>query len=310
LKIVFMGTTSFGIPTIDELAAAGHEIVGIVSTPAREKGRGLRTVESEIVLHARKKGYEPVFCPQDLNSGQLVSDLTGLGADIFVVVAFRILPQQVFSIPALGAYNIHASLLPRFRGPAPIQRAIAAGETETGVTVFRIDKGIDTGNIVMQKGIAIAQDETASHLSARLALLGGECIVEAVSLIQNNAVVFQKQDAMLASSASKLVKSEGKIDWDRPARDIHNAIRAFDPFPGTWTFLNGRKLNIERSAVIDISDDVRAPGTVLSVSKDGFDVQCRASGLKVLRVKPEGRKSMGARDFALGRNLTQGTILS
>lgn len=310
MKIVFMGTTSFGIPALDALAKAGHEIAGIVSTPARTKGRGLKIIESDVVLHAQKMGYVPILTPQAFTSEQVASELKKCGADLFIVVAFRILPQEIFSIPPMGTYNVHASLLPRFRGPAPIQRAIAAGETETGITVFRIDRGIDTGNIILQKKITIGNDETSPHLSGRLSLLGADCIVEVVSLIQSKAVVFRKQDQSLACSAPKLVKSEGKIDWDRPARDIYNAVRAFNPFPATYTFFNGMRMNIEWAIPLDTSESSETPGTVLAVGPDGIDVQCRGSSLRVLQVKPEGRKSMGGRDFALGRKLAQGMKLA
>jgi methionyl-tRNA formyltransferase len=310
LKIVFFGTTSFGIPVLDTLAKAGHEIAGIVSTPPREKGRGLKIIESDIVLHARKMGYGPILTPQAFTSDQVVSELKNCGADLFIVVAFRILPQEIFSIPSLGTYNIHASLLPRFRGPAPIQRAIAAGETETGVTVFRIDRGIDTGNIVLQKKMRIADDETSPHLSERLSLLGAECIIEAMALIQSNAVMARKQDGSQASTAPKLKKSEGKIDWDRQARDIYNTVRAFNPFPATYSFLDGTRINIEMAVPLDTGDSAEVPGTVLAVMPEGFDVQCRDSSLRVLRVKPEGKKSMSSRDFALGRHLVKGMKLT
>jgi methionyl-tRNA formyltransferase len=307
LKIVFLGTTSFGIPALDALAQAGHEIVGIVSRPAREKGRGLKIIESDIVLHAGKMGYKPVFCPQDISSGQFLADLKNCAADLFVVVAFRILPKEIFSIPALGTYNIHASLLPRFRGPAPIQRAIAAGEKETGITVFRIDKGIDTGNIVLQKKTPIGDDEMAPILSARLAELGAQGICEAVSLVQNKTVEFSKQDEMLATAAPKLVKSEGKISWDLPARQIHNMVRAFAPFPGTYTFLDGARVGIEETLCVDPVGGAGGPGTVLFVAREGFDVRCGTGALRIITVRPEGKKSMRARDFANGRNLVPGT---
>jgi methionyl-tRNA formyltransferase len=306
LKIVFLGTTSFGIPALDALAVAGHEIAGIVSRPAREKGRGLKIIDSDIVLHAREMGYQPVLCPNNLKSEEFISELKSRGADLFVVVAFRILPEEVFSIPSLGTYNIHASLLPRFRGPAPIQRAIAAGETETGITVFRIDRGIDTGNVVLQKKTAIGAGETAPQLSERLSLLGAEGIIEAVSLIQKNAVVPVIQDETLAGAAPKLVKSEGKIVWDRSASAICNMVRAFVPFPGTYAFLEGSRVGIESAVPVDGGDRAGGPGTVLAVTKDGFDVQCGTGVIRVLRVKPEGKKSMPARDFANGRGIKKG----
>jgi methionyl-tRNA formyltransferase len=310
VKIVFMGTTSFGIPALDALSAAGNEIRGIVSTPGTKKGRGLHSVDSDMTLHARKSGYHPVLAPESLASDQFVSDLKNLGADLFVVVAFRILPQQVFSIPVYGTYNIHASLLPKYRGPAPIQRALEAGETETGITVFRIDAGIDTGTIVLQKKTPVGDEETFPQLSERLSVLSAAAICEAVSLIESNGVLGQVQDNTKACKAPKLVKSEGRIDWNMPARTLFNKIRAFIPFPGTWAFLNNERLVVEQAALIDMNDSSGEPGSVLAVTENGFDVQCGLGSIRILRVKPEGRNSMTGRDFANGRNLQKGTKLT
>jgi methionyl-tRNA formyltransferase len=306
LKIVFLGTTSFGIPTLDALARAGNEIKGIISTPGREKGRGLKTIDSDIVIHAQKMGYGPILTPEALTSPGVAQELKNLEADLFVVVAFRILPKEIFSIPSFGTYNIHASLLPRYRGPAPIQRAIAAGESETGITVFRIDQGIDTGNVLLQKKVAIGDSETSPQLSERLSQLSALGIVEAVSCIQSNTVALTKQDPSQASRAPKLVKSEGKIVWDLPARAIYNMVRAFTPFPATYTFYDNARLNVEWAVPLDTGDAGEAPGTILAVTKEGFDVQCENSVLRVLRVKPEGKKRMTGREYANGRNLGKG----
>lgn len=308
MNIVFLGTTSFGIPALEALIQAGHVIKGIVSTPASEKGRGQKIIESDITAYAKAKGLVPVITPQSLKNEELVQEIKQWNADVFIVVAFRILPVQIFSIPRLGTYNIHASLLPKYRGPAPINRAIEAGEKETGVTIFRIDQGIDTGNIVLKKKIPIGPEITASDMSILLSQLGAQGIVEALALIEKGAVDLEKQENGQACPAPKLVKAEGALQWSQPAQMIFDKVRAFKPFPGTWTFLNEQRFVVEEMRILD-SADVDNPGTILSIAPDGFDVACGNGVVRILRVKPEGKKSMSARDFANGRNIQKGTIL-
>ena len=311
MRIVFMGSSEFGIPALEEINNKGQFIAGIVSTPAREKGRGLVITESPVCEYARQKGYAPVFTPENLGLKMFAEELKKLEADVFIVVAFRILPETVFSIPPLGTYNIHASLLPRYRGPAPIQRAIAAGEKETGVTIFRINQGVDTGGIVLAKKISIADEETAPQLSGRLSQLGAEVLGEALALIEDGRTEFTAQNDSLACGAPKLTKSEGKISWDAPAAAIFNRIRAFKPFPGTFTFLDNLRIGIEWA--VPVPGGTALPGeagTVCGIGADGFDVQCASGWLRVLSVKPEGKKSMPAPDFMHGRGIKQGTRFS
>lgn len=311
MRIVFMGSSEFGIPALEEIIKKGHSIAGIVSTPAREKGRGLMLTESPVAEYARQKGYAPVFTPENLVTKTFAEELKKIEADVFVVVAFRILPETVFCIPPLGTYNIHASLLPRYRGPAPVQRAIAAGEKETGVTIFRINQGVDTGGIVLAKKISIADDETAPQLSGRLSKLGAEALGEALAFIEDGRVGFTAQDDSMACGAPKLTKSEGKISWDMPAAVIFNRIRAFKPFPGTYTFLDNLRVGIEWAN--PVAGGTALPGdagAVCNIGADGFDVQCASGRLRVISVKPEGKKSMPAWDFVHGRGIKQGTRFS
>lgn len=311
MRIVFMGSSAFGIPGLEEMIKRGHSIAGIVSTPAREKGRGLVLTGSPVSEYARQKGYTPVFTPENLVSETFAEELAKLKADIFVVVAFRILPKTVFTIPFLGTYNIHASLLPRYRGPAPIQRAIAAGEKETGVTIFRIDQGVDTGQIVLAKKTPVADDETSPQLSGRLSKLGAEALGEALALIKDGRTGFTPQNDSMACGAPKLTKPEGKISWDTPAAEIFNRIRAFKPFPGTYSFLDNSRIGIEWAVPVAGGAVLPGePGTVCAIDADGFDVQCASGRLKVLYVKPEGKKTMPARDFVHGRGIRQGTKFS
>ncbi len=305
MKIVFMGSAEFGLPALEALCSRGHSIVGVVSTPARKKGRGLVLTDSPIVEYARNKGLGPIFTPALLKTPEFVDSLKNINADLFVVVAFRLLPRDVFSIPPLGTVNIHASLLPRFRGPAPIHRAVEAGEKETGITIFRINEGIDTGNIILQKKTGIGGEETTVQLYSRLSALGAQGLIEACDMLENGTVVFLPQDESNATPAPKLSKEEGRIDWGLPALTLFNKVRAFKPFPGTYTFFEEKRVFIDRAAVVSSSGS-EAPGTVCSLAPDGFDVQCSPGRLRILDVKPEGKASMNARSFMLGRKILPG----
>ncbi len=308
VRVVFMGSTDFGVPALEALKNRGHDVAGIVSTPASPKGRGLALCDSPLVTFAKKSGYAPIMTPQSLAAESFVDELKKLAADVFVVVAFRILPRAVFTIPRLGTYNIHASLLPRYRGPAPVQRAIAAGEKETGVTIFRIDAGVDTGAIVCARKTDIGPEETAPQLSERLSRLGAESLAEALELVASDTAVLATQDGSRACGAPKLTKAEGRIDWNRPAQEIFNMIRAFKPFPGAYTFLHDVRITVEWGVVAGEKDPgTEAPGTVVAGARDGFDVQCASGRIRVLLVRPEGRKTMAARDFANGRGIGAGT---
>ena len=301
-----MGSAEFGLPALNALRESGHSIVGVVTTPLRKKGRGLKMAESPVAEFAREKGLAPVFTPALLKTAEFVDSLIKLEADAFVVVAFRLLPFEVFSLPRLGTVNIHASLLPKFRGPAPIQRAIAAGEKETGITIFRINEGIDTGNIILQKKVIIHDEETSIQLSSRLSILGAECLLEALAMLENGTVKYQQQDESLTIPAPKLSKDEGNINWELPARTLFNMIRAFKPFPGTYSFFQGKRLFIERAVLPSVKSN-EAPGTLCGIAFEGFDVQCGDYPLRILEVKPEGKATMSAKAFLLGRNILPGT---
>jgi methionyl-tRNA formyltransferase len=310
VRIVFMGSSDFGIPCLEELIRSGHSIAGIVSTPARKKGRGLVLSDSSITEYAVKKGIGPVLTPESLSSASVTEELKKISSDVFVVVAFRILPKAIFEIPALGTYNVHASILPKYRGPAPIHRAILAGDTETGVTVFRIDQGVDTGAVIVTKKTAIGPEETTPQLSKRLSQLGAGALVEALELVQNGTAVYGIQDNILASPAPKLLKAEGQIRWDTSAVRVFNMIRAFKPFPGAYTFLDNTRITIEWGIPVFNDAGTFGPGIVSAVCSDGFEVQCGCGRLKVLMVKPEGKKIMQARDFVNGRGVREGTKFS
>lgn len=308
MKLVFMGSADFGLRAFDALIDAGHEICAVVTTPPAPKGRGRKLTPSPIAMHAEQKGIAPILAPASLKDPSLPAELADFQADLFVVVAFRILPKAIFALPQLGTVNIHASLLPKFRGPAPIQRAIQAGETETGVTVFRIDAGIDTGAIITKKRLQIGPKETTPQLYERLATLGAETLVDALPQLEKGTVHYVIQDNENASPAPKLRKEEGAIDWGKSAADLYNTIRAFKPFPGTYTTHNGKQLSVEWASPLEIEHS-SDPGTIIQVDKESFVAGCGTGALRVEQVRPEGKRSMDAGAFIRGYHIEKGQQL-
>lgn len=308
MRIVFMGSADFGICALETLMEY-HKVVGVVSTPAKPKGRGRKTVESPISSYAQNRNIVPILTPQNLKDPQLVETLSDLKADIFVVVAFRILPETIFSIPPLGTINIHASLLPSYRGAAPIQRAIESGEKETGVTIFRIDKGIDTGELILQKKVQIGDQETTPELYMRLSRLGAQALVESIGMLQKGTIHPLKQENSNATNAPKLSKKEAKIDWSEPNINIFNKIRAFKPFPGTFMVMDGKRIAVEWAYPLD-ENTSKKPGTVIKIGSDFIDVQCGKGVLRIIRIKPEGKREMSIHDFILGTDIPEGILLN
>lgn len=302
MKIVFMGTADFGIQTLQMLMDEKFTITGVVTTSPRRKGRGMSEEESPISIYAQSRGLRPVLTPDNLKDPEFLETLSALNADLFVVVAYRILPPAVFELPAFGTVNVHASLLPKYRGPAPIQRAIENGEKETGITVFQINKGVDTGNIILQRKIAIGETETSPQLYERLSKLGAEICIDACKLLEKGNVDYLEQDNIRFTRAPKLMKEEALIDWTLPASVLFNKIRAFKPFPGTYTVLDGKRLKVEWAAPVEGGFEKEC-GTICAVSSEWFDVQCRGSLLRVLEVKPEGRKHMPVSAFLNGTKI-------
>ncbi|MBN1760456.1 MAG: methionyl-tRNA formyltransferase [Chitinispirillaceae bacterium] len=305
MRVVFLGSADFGIPALDLL----HEkctLAGVVATPPRKSGRGLKFIESPVARHVRTLADIPVLTPERLDDSSFVAALRKLSADCFVVVAYRILPREVFSLPELGTLNIHASLLPAYRGPAPIQRAIEAGERETGITIFRIDEGIDTGEILRQKAVAIGAEETTPELYGRLSLLGAETLALTLDEIQKGECTPQTQDHSRACKAPKLKKHESIIDWSLTAQEIFNKIRAFKPFPGTATMTGTGRLGIEWGVPVTETSSRKSCGSVVAVHPDSFDVQTGNGLFRVRVVKPEGRKAMAAADYLRGTILREG----
>jgi len=308
MKVVFLGSADFGLPAL-EMLLEKHTVVGIVSTPPRKKGRGLKEVHSPVIEFAQNSARSaaiPCLMPDSFKDASFLDELSSLHADCFVVVAFRILPRAVFSLPEHGTVNIHASLLPRYRGPAPIHRAIEAGETATGVTVFRIDDGIDTGEILLQQQVSIGEHETTPQLYSRLSLLGSDTLEQALHLIDTRSARALSQNDMPSCSAPKLRKEEARINWNLSAVELFNKIRAFKPFPGTFTMYTSKRLGIDWAVAQPEVSSAMAPGTICSIGDTFFDVQTGSGVLRIYSVKPEGRNCMPVHDFLNGTTLREG----
>jgi len=304
-----MGTPKFALPSLEALLKSEHQIAGIITQPDRPRGRGRKLSPTPVKELALKNGLL-VFDPEDLKSDDLVEKLEATNPDLAVVVAFRILPEKIFTIPPKGTINLHPSLLPKYRGAAPINWALIEGETKTGVTTFFIRKKVDTGNIILQREVEISPDENYGELKERLAKIGAELVIETVELIEKGEVKILSQDNSQATSAPKLTPQVGKIDWSESAEKIKNLIRGLSPAPGAYTFFRGKLLKIFDSEVVDEDDPAKNPGEVITADKNqGIVVKTRMGGLKPLLLQPEGKKRITAEEFLRGYRIEIGERL-
>ena len=303
---MFLGSGAFAIPSLEALLAAGHEVPAVVTQPDRVKGRGLHPAPPPVKEAALRHGL-PVLQPRRVRDSEAQEALRGLAPELQVVAAYgQILPQAVIDIAPRGTVNVHGSLLPRYRGAAPVQWAIARGEEETGVTTMLIDAGLDTGAILLSRATPIGSDETAPELEARLARMGGELLVETVAGLLSGAVRPVPQDHERATLAPLLRKEDGRVDWSWPAGVIERRIRAFQPWPASTTSLGGRGLKLWRARVEPAHAEAD-PGTVTALGRDHALVACgEATVLRLLEVQPENGKRMSAAAFAAGARLAPG----
>ncbi|MBC7185702.1 MAG: methionyl-tRNA formyltransferase [Calditrichaeota bacterium] len=309
LKIVFFGTPEFAVPSLEALQQSRHRVIAVVTTPDRERGRGLSLQPSQVKLCASRHQL-PVLQPEVLSDPLFLAELRRCAADLFVVVAFRILPPEVFTMPAKGTVNLHASLLPKYRGAAPINWAIINGERETGVTTFFIEEKVDTGAIILQRQLPIGPEETAGQLHDRLALAGAELLVETVDLIAEGKAVPKPQQGE-ASRAPKIVREMCEIDWRKTAVQVHNLVRGLCPFPGAFTYLEGKLLKVYRTQVLKPYGHGKRPGQIARVDRKGgvIHVATGEGVLALLEVQPEGKRRMTTEEFLQGHNVQAGTIL-
>ncbi|WP_461210811.1 methionyl-tRNA formyltransferase [Desulfocurvus sp. DL9XJH121] len=308
LKVVFMGTPEFAQVSLEHLLAFdGVSVIGVYTQPDRPCGRGQACKPSDVKVCALEHGI-PVHQPENFKSDEAVAELAALAPDLLVVAAYGlILPQRVLDVPRLGALNVHGSLLPKYRGAAPIQRAILNGETSTGITIMRMDAGMDTGDILHARSMTIGMYDTAETLHDDLADMGGRMIVEAIERLRENRLVRVPQDDALATYAPKLEKAEGELDWTRTAQEVHDRARAMHPWPGaffTWGAAPGGKalrLVLTPGRVGDeLAEPRPEPGTILGVVDGMLAIACADRAYLVPSLKPSGRKLMDATAFACG----------
>ncbi len=325
MRVVFMGTPDFAVGALEALIEAGHQVTAVVTQPDKPKGRGKELQMTPVKVCAQKHGI-PVFQPVKIREPEAVETLRSYQADIFVVAAFgQILPEEILSMPRYGCVNIHASLLPKYRGAGPIQWAIINGEKITGVTIMRMDKGLDTGDMLFKTEVEIAPRETADTLHDKLAEAGARLIVEALAKIEAGDVTPVKQNDADSCYAKMLNKSMGKIDWQMEAEKLDCLIRGLISWPGASAVYRGKTLKIWEEEAVSEQELMTweglpgqregtfagnaQPGTVIRVEKDAFFVQTGKGALKILAVQPEGKKRMAVKDFLLGYPMKPGETL-
>lgn len=308
MKILFMGTPDFSVSTLEALIQAGHEIVGVVTQPDKPKGRGKAMMAPPVKQKALEHGIK-VFQPIKVREQQVIDELAQLKPDIGVVIAFgQILPQNLLDMPKLGCVNVHASLLPKYRGAAPIQRVILDGETETGVTIMQMDAGLDTGDMISFVTIEINEDETGGSLHDKLAVAGANLLIETLKDIENGTAKRVKQDDSLSNYAAKLTKELGEISFEKSAVEIDRLIRGLNPWPSAYTHYEGKTLKIWKARV-NKENKGGKPGEIIQVTKESIDVQTGNGILELLEVQLEGKKRMDVGSFLRGYNIETGIIL-
>lgn len=321
MRIVFMGTPDFAVPCLEKLLEAGHEIAGVVTQPDRPKGRGHKLTPPPVKVLAEARGLK-VYQPERVKHPDFVAILRELAPEIIVTVAFgQLLSREILSLPERGCINVHASLLPRYRGAAPIHWAVINGEPETGVTIMYMDEGLDTGDMILWEGTPIEDGDTTGTVHDKLMAQGARLLVEAVAQIAAGTAKRVLQDSARSSYAPLLTRETELIQWEKSAADIRNLVRGLNPWPGAHTYFNGQVLKIwaaglweEGTATAGSSGDDRGsdskPGMVTTVlPKSGFVVQTGAGRILVTEVQLQGSRRMSAADFINGRGLTPGTIL-
>jgi methionyl-tRNA formyltransferase len=311
LRIVFFGTPEFAVPTLEGLLQSRHTVVGVVTQPDRPRGRGQKTIDAPVKAWAAAARVT-VLQPDKLRDPSFVSALRALTADLGVVAAYgRILTDEVLAVPRLGMINVHASLLPKYRGAAPVHRAIMAGERETGVTIMRVVKALDAGPMLATVRRPIDPDETSETVERDLARLGAELLVRTIDDLGDGRAHETPQNENAATYAHRLTKEDGAIDWAQPASVIHNRIRGLHPWPHAHTFVGGRRLILLRST--PISDDGSiggAPGTLVEAAGDQLVVATGPGALGLIEVQSEGKRPMSVRDFLAGHHLRPGDRFS
>lgn len=308
LRLIFMGTPDFAVPTLVELAGAGHEIVAVYSRAPKPKGRGMDLQDTPVAREAKRLGI-PVLTPSTLRTPQAQAEFAAHGADAAVVVAYGlILPKTVLDAVPLGCFNLHASLLPRWRGAAPINRAVMAGDAASGVMAMKMEEGLDTGPIAMAERVAIGADMTAGELHDKLSSLGADLMLRAIGGLERGALTLTPQAAEGVTYASKIDKTETRIDWSKPWNEVHNHVRGLSPFPGAWFELNSEGAPVRVKVLRTTKGEGKAaPGTLLD---DKLTIACGEGAIRILELQRAGKQPMKADEFLRGSPLRAGMSLA
>ncbi|HEC49576.1 MAG TPA: methionyl-tRNA formyltransferase [Candidatus Desulfofervidus auxilii] len=298
-KILFFGTPEFALPSLKALIETPNEILGVVTQPDRPKGRGRKLTPPPIKVLAQKHNL-PIYQPEAVRDKVFLKEVQQLKPDLLVVVAFgQFLPKALLEIPPLGGINVHPSLLPKYRGAAPINWAIINGETITGISIIKVSLQMDSGDILFQKAISIEPDETAGELHDKLATLGAEALLETIRQMQSGTIISIPQDDRLATYAPKLKREDGYIHWDKPAINIANLIRGLAPFPGAYTYLDGKLLKLFRPKTISTSVEA-PPGTIVEATHDGLKISTGQGVLLIKEVQLQGKRRLPVKEFIKG----------
>lgn len=302
LRIVYMGTPDFAVPSLQILVENNYDIAAVITAPDKPKGRGQKLSQSPVKEYALSVGL-PVLQPTNLKDPEFQKELKSLNANLQVVVAFRMLPEAVWSMPEIGTFNLHASLLPQYRGAAPIHWAIMNGETETGLTTFFLKHEIDTGSIILQEKEAISKTDTTGELYERLMEKGAQLVLKTVKAIENEDYKLTAQDEnQELKHAPKLFKENTELKWSEPAEKLYNYVRGLNPFPTAWAILNEKKYKIHQSSIINPNTEGEI-GKIITDRKSHLHVQCNPGILALEIIQPEGKKRMGIADFFRGNDI-------
>lgn len=303
LRIIYMGTPEFAVPALDLLVESGWNVVAVITAPDKPQGRGKKLGSSPVKNAALKHGI-PIMQPTNLKSPEFIEELKGYQADVQVVVAFRMLPEIVWNMPPLGTFNLHASLLPNYRGAAPINWAIINGEKKTGVTTFFLKHEIDTGNIILQEEEAILPKDNLGSLYEKLMQRGARLVLKTIEAISEGNVQITKQDESLAKHpAPKLFKETGKINWNRNATEIHNLVRGLSPYPAAWTKINGKTAKIFTTELLSMDISEKGPGEYQTDGKTYLHFQTGEQAIAIQELQMEGKKRMGIEEFLRGNKV-------
>ncbi|HEX9917033.1 MAG TPA: methionyl-tRNA formyltransferase [candidate division Zixibacteria bacterium] len=300
MHIVFMGTPEFAIPSLEKLLHSRHKVIAVVTGSDKPKGRGQLVCATPVKEYVSKYKI-PALCPTDLKADDFFKRLSSLEPELGVVVAFRILPQSIFDLPSKGTINLHASLLPKYRGAAPINWALIKGENKTGLTTFFLQEKVDTGNIILQKEVDILSNETAGELSHRLAELGASLLLETIDLIENGKFELKRQDDSQVSLAPKITKEMCKIDWSKSALQIKNLIRGLSPVPAAYSIFKGKILKVYRAEILnEKSPQAKSGEIIISNRMKSLIVKAKDKALELMEIQLEGKKKMKGEEFIKG----------